>query len=79
MLLVDFLDRCDSVIAKSYCDTLDRLQPGLLRGGLVIEHNKAKFRTNNRIGAGYGAKFGKLSTTLPAVPNSSQVISISLD
>ena len=59
MLLVDFLDRGDSVIVKRYCDTMDRLQPGLLRRDVITEHNKAKFQANNRTGTGYGDKFGK--------------------
>jgi hypothetical protein len=79
VLLVDFLDHGDNAIAKHYYDKLDRLQPGLLRRGFIIEHNKAKFQANNRTGTGYGAKVGKLPTTFPAVPNSNQAISVSLD
>jgi hypothetical protein len=78
-VLVDFIGRGDSVIANRYCDKLDRLQPGLLCRGVIIEHNKANFRSNNRTGTGYGAKFGKLPTNLPAAPKSSHVISVSLE
>ena len=72
------------LIAKRYCGTLDRLQPGLLRQttkpstelstGMELVH-----RTINRTETGYGTKVGTLRTTLLTVPSSSPVTSISLD
>jgi len=64
VLLVDFLDLGDHVTARLYSDTTDRLQPVLLRRGVIIEHNTTKFRANDRTGTGYSAKFGELRLRL---------------
>ncbi|GFO29697.1 histone-lysine N-methyltransferase SETMAR [Plakobranchus ocellatus] len=48
MILLDILPKGESVNADQYCETLDRLRhavrrkrPGLLRSGVVLQHDNA--------------------------------------
>ena len=55
VILLDILPRGESVNAVSYCETLDKLRhavrrkrPGLLRSGLVLQHDNATPHTAKR-------------------------------
>ncbi|GFN80431.1 histone-lysine N-methyltransferase SETMAR [Plakobranchus ocellatus] len=55
MILLDILPKGESVNADQYCETLDRLRhavrrkrPGLLRSGVVLQHDNATSHTAKR-------------------------------
>ncbi|GFO21756.1 histone-lysine N-methyltransferase SETMAR [Plakobranchus ocellatus] len=55
MILLDILPKGENVNADRYCETLDRLRhavrrkrPGLLRSGVVLQHDNATPHTAKR-------------------------------
>ncbi|GFN84016.1 hypothetical protein PoB_001052200 [Plakobranchus ocellatus] len=74
MILIDILPKGESVNADRYCETLDRLReavrrkrPGLLRSGVVLQHDNATPTRQNAQRNGLNVTGGTLFPIQPTV------------
>ncbi|GFO05091.1 histone-lysine N-methyltransferase SETMAR [Plakobranchus ocellatus] len=74
MIILDILPKGESVNADQYCETLDRLRhavrrkrPGLLRSGVVLQHDNATPTRQNALRNGLNVTGVKLFSIQPTV------------